>query len=133
MKALWLLVLAACDDHLFQPQGGDAVAADWCGVEPVLAASCATSGCHDAGSATAGLDLETDPLAALVDVEGSYPGLVYVVPGDPDASYLLQKIEGTQASGTGSRMPLGPPLDDASIAAVRTWISDGAADCGGAP
>jgi hypothetical protein len=49
-----------------------------------------------------------------------------VAAGNPDASYLVHKIEGA-AGITGSRMPLGgAPLDPALIANVRTWIIEGA-------
>jgi hypothetical protein len=49
-----------------------------------------------------------------------------VTPGNPDASYLIQKLEGTAA--TGGRMPLnGPPLPPETIAVIRQWIVDGAA------
>ena len=46
-------------------------------------------------------------------------------PGNPDDSYLVQKIEGTAA--VGGRMPLGgQPLSADTIAAIRQWITDGA-------
>lgn len=125
-------VVAACDDHLFQAEGGDAITADWCGVQPVLADSCATSGCHAASSAAGGLDLESDAYAALVEAPSTgEPSLQLVTPGDPDASILLQKVEGTQT--VGARMPPGTPLTDDTLAAIRTWIADGATDCEGTP
>jgi len=55
------------------------------------------------------------------------PGAVRVIPGDPDNSYLIQKLEG--ATGiTGRRMPQnGPPyLTDNQILIVRRWIALGA-------
>ena len=53
------------------------------------------------------------------------PGLLRVDPGDPDNSYLIQKLEGTAA--VGARMPLGgTALSQADINVVRQWISDGA-------
>jgi hypothetical protein len=55
------------------------------------------------------------------------PGAVRVLPGDPDNSYLVQKLEGT-ANIVGRRMPLnGPPyLTDGQIKIVRRWIAIGA-------
>ena len=48
-----------------------------------------------------------------------------VAAGNPNSSYLIQKIEGTAA--VGGRMPLGGPfLDAATIAVIRQWIADGA-------
>jgi hypothetical protein len=55
------------------------------------------------------------------------PGVPRVVPGNPDASYLAQKIGGTVGI-TGRRMPFnGPPyLTDGQIQIVRAWIEQGA-------
>ena len=53
------------------------------------------------------------------------PELDRVEPGDPDNSYVVQKIEGTQA--VGAQMPLGgPPLPQEQMELVRQWITDGA-------
>jgi hypothetical protein len=50
-----------------------------------------------------------------------------VTPGDPDNSYVIQKLEGTAA--VGARMPQGGPfLDQATIDMIRQWITDGAAN-----
>jgi len=55
------------------------------------------------------------------------PGATRVIPGDPDNSYLVQKLEGA-ASIAGRRMPNnGPPyLTDGQILIVRRWIAIGA-------
>jgi hypothetical protein len=53
------------------------------------------------------------------------PALNRVSAGDPDNSYLVQKLEGTAA--TGRQMPAGGPfLDQAVIDDVRLWIANGA-------
>jgi hypothetical protein len=67
--------------------------------------------------------------AALVNVASSgKPGAVRVVPGDPDASYLIQKIEGAPGI-LGDRMPqMGPFLTSGQIAIIRHWIQLGAAN-----
>jgi hypothetical protein len=55
------------------------------------------------------------------------PSLLRIDPGNPNDSYLLQKIAGT--ASVGSRMPRGrAPLSDALIQQVRTWIEQGALD-----
>ena len=66
-----------------------------------------------------------DQLVNFVSVRKT--GAVRVVPGNPDNSYLVQKIEG--ASGiVGVRMPLnGPYLSDGQIRIIRRWIETGAA------
>jgi len=54
-------------------------------------------------------------------------GAIRVIPGDPDNSYLVHKIEGA-ADIVGRRMPFnGPPyLTDGQIKIIRRWIQIGA-------
>ena len=47
-----------------------------------------------------------------------------VVPGQPNNSYLVHKLEGTAT--VGGFMPPTGMLGAAEIAAVRQWITDGA-------
>jgi hypothetical protein len=89
------------------------------------------SGCHSGPTSTAlpsGMDLGStaDSFAALVGVASlQVPELNRVEPGDPDSSYLIDKLEGTQT--VGSRMPQGGPfLDQETIDLIREWISNGA-------
>lgn len=55
------------------------------------------------------------------------PGTPRVAPGNPDGSYLIQKLEGTAAIA-GKRMPFnGPPyLTDGQVAIIKRWIAIGA-------
>lgn len=79
-----------------------------------------------AGAPT-GLRLDAgNSYALLVNVPSTQvPALLRVKPGDPDNSYLVQKIDGRAA--VGGRMPLGrPALPQASIVLVRSWIAGGA-------
>ena len=66
-----------------------------------------------------------DSFANLVDVDSlQNPTIKRVAPGDPDNSYLIQKLEGTAPM---AQMPFGgTPLDPAIISNIRTWISNGA-------
>jgi hypothetical protein len=50
-----------------------------------------------------------------------------VIPGDPDNSYLVQKLEGTQGI-IGQRMPRtgGPYLTSGQMLVIRRWIQLGA-------
>jgi hypothetical protein len=85
------------------------------------------TGCHAGASAPQGLRLDAgNSYALLVGVASNeVPSLQRVAPGDPDASYLVQKVEGTAA--VGGRMPLGgPPLPQESIDLIRQWIAAGA-------
>ncbi len=67
-----------------------------------------------------------DQLVNVASVQ--QPGLRRVLPGSPDASYLLHKVDG-RSGITGRRMPLnGPPfLTDGQILILRRWIELGAA------
>ncbi len=65
----------------------------------------------------------------LVNVQSSgVPSTVRVVPGDPDNSYLIMKLEGTPGV-VGLQMPQGrDPLSGSQIQAIRDWIEAGALD-----
>jgi hypothetical protein len=84
--------------------------------------------CHAGGSAPQGLRLDAvNSYAMLVGVSSAeVPSLRRVAPGDPDNSYLVQKIEGH--ASVGARMPFGGPyLDANTVSLIRQWISAGAA------
>jgi hypothetical protein len=89
------------------------------------------SGCHTGGGASLpssmNLSNAAASFAALVGVASTEQGsLQRVNASNPDASYLVRKLEGGP-SITGARMPLGgAPLDPALIANVRAWITAGA-------
>lgn len=84
--------------------------------------------CHNAATAPHNLVLESGQShSRLVNVASAeVPSLMRVKPGDPDNSYLVQKLKGTAA--VGSRMPPPPrdPLTAQDIALIRQWISEGA-------
>ncbi|MBX3272068.1 MAG: hypothetical protein KF729_17515 [Sandaracinaceae bacterium] len=96
----------------------------------VVAPRCASSACHGSERESE-LDLrgEAGSLAALRAREGSGEcggGGRLIVPGDPDASLLVQKLEG--APSCGARMPVGAPLAPTTVAAFRAWVAAGAPD-----
>jgi hypothetical protein len=76
-----------------------------------------------------GLNLLPDlSYAALVNVASlTNPGRTRVVPGDPDNSILVRKLEGTPGT-TGQRMPIGGPpyLTEGQMLIIRRWIQEGA-------
>ncbi len=95
----------------------------------VFTPSCATAGCHQGAGAPQGLRLEGAlSYAMLVNVASSEdPGVLRVAPGNPGASYLVQKLEGS--ASVGAQMPLNAaPLPQATIDVIRQWITDGAVD-----
>lgn len=57
------------------------------------------------------------------------PGETFVIPGDPDNSYLVKKLEGA-AGINGLRMPRnnGPFLTQGQMLVIRRWIAQGAAN-----
>lgn len=89
--------------------------------------SCASSACHGA-DARGNLNLtEANSYAELVGITSVQDGnFQRVNPGNPDLSYLIQKLENTQSAF--GMMPPGAPLPQTSIDTIRTWITNGAID-----
>ena len=84
-------------------------------VQPLFNQACNASGCHDNGTQTNTLVLTS--YGTLMSI----PGIV--VPGKPDASTLVLRIQGS----VGNRMPPGSyPLNQNQINGIRTWIAEGA-------
>jgi hypothetical protein len=96
------------------------------------AARQACTNCHNSGNVAiaGGLNLTgAGAYNALVNAPSTgKSGAIRVIPGNPDGSYLIQKLEG--ASGiVGDRMPqTGPFLAPGQIAIIREWIERGAAN-----
>src|SRR5688572_15948266 len=128
-----LLLLAACTGNgEGLDQNGEPIAAappantDFQEIQATIFTVC--TNCHIGGGAPQGLRLDpANAYALLVNVASNeVPALLRVNPGNPDASYIVQKIQGTAAVGV--RMPAnGPPyLSQAQIDLVRGWIAAGA-------
>ncbi|MDP2313898.1 MAG: c-type cytochrome domain-containing protein [Pseudomonadota bacterium] len=120
-----LMLLLACDDDIFPPPtgGGDVVQGDsYADVVTVFEGACVS--CHGAGAPTAGLDLETDPCAAIVDVSSVTYGAAYVAPGDSPGSVVWNKMADTGVHG--GVMPTFGAVAEASVATVAAWIDAGA-------
>jgi methionine-rich copper-binding protein CopC len=86
------------------------------------------SKCHIGGGAPEGLQLDAaHSYNLLVGVPSAeQPSLLRVKPSDPDSSYMVHKIEGLPGI-TGGQMPLGEtPLPQATIDAIRQWVTNGA-------
>lgn len=83
---------------------------------------CANGGCHDEGTATAGLDVTTR--------EGLFAAAAHgpsVVPCEPEASSLYTKL--LDPPPYGFLMPIGgAPVPAEDIEAIRSWIVDGAGE-----
>lgn len=90
----------------------------------------ACTNCHtDAGrNPVAGLNLRSGVAhASLVGVASSgKPGAVRVIPGDPENSYLIHKLE-ARAGIAGTPMPRGNALlTEGQIRVIKRWIELGA-------
>ena len=118
-------------------QGGDLVALfEVAGIQPTLESiqnnvfTPICSVCHSGVGAflPGSMDLTdvASSFASLVDVTSiQEPPLLRVDPDDPDISYLIHKLEGTQI--VGARMPDGGPfLSQETIDVIRDWIQQGA-------
>lgn len=88
--------------------------------------------CHtNAGgrAPSAGMNLTSgNAYAALVGTPSNgKPGAVRVIPGDPENSYLIHKLEGNPDIA-GQRMPRGngPFLTSGQILVIKRWIAIGA-------
>lgn len=97
--------------------------------QQIFAPRCAISACHDSESSQNNLELlPNSAYAQLVGIAPHNPlaaagGLLRVLPGDPDASYLYRKITFALEPGWGDGMPLtGPPLSADLIELIRAWI-----------
>ena len=93
----------------------------------VFTPSCASVNCHKGSSSQYNLDLSSGTAYSdLVNVpSGQMPTLNLVTQGNPNQSYLVQKIEGT--AEIGDQMPLnGQPLNSSLRTLVRSWIGEGA-------
>lgn len=92
----------------------------------IFTPSCAVSGCHGASNPAEGMSLTSSAIAAsIINVTSNQrPNLKRIDPGNPDGSYLLQKVRGT---GANNQMPLGgAPLSGAKIQLIVDWVTAGA-------
>jgi hypothetical protein len=95
-------------------------------IQPIFTANCR---CHSGGAPLEGMNLGAGrAFANTVNVPSRQSNLNRIEPGDPDKSYLLHKLNGTQRTvgGGGSRMPLGGRLSAGQIEKIRQWIAQGA-------
>ena len=83
-------------------------------VQPYFNLYCATAGCHDNGTMAGGLSL-----TSYFNTTNN-PGIV--IPGDPDASVLIQKVDG--------RLPhegfVPIVINDNQLQGLKTWVAEGA-------
>lgn len=125
------------------PTDGAATSPLYEAARTVLVRRCATVGyCHEgSGTGTGSARGLAEPYSALVNRPAANAGgMLLVVPGQPDASYLMHKAAGTLDAialcETGGRAACGDPMPPPAsrfptltpdeLAALRAWIEAGA-------
>lgn len=89
--------------------------------------------CHDDSGDPGdpeGLNLEVEP-GALLGLKSAVNGEPLIVPGDPNASYLMKKMLGSPGIA-GEMMPEDEPLPEEDLKAVHDWIASLPKEQGGA-
>lgn len=138
--ALSLSALSGCDEKLSDVAGPTpGLSPTFSSIQQEIFQSTDSSGrvactqCHTTQGRTPAANmslLPTDAYRSLVNVASVLkPGAIRVIPGDPDNSYLVHKLEG-QSGIFGERMPRtsGPFLTEGQISIIRRWIAQGAAN-----
>jgi Fibronectin type III domain len=101
-------------------------------VQPILTKFCVKSGCHSASNPPQGLNMDVGSaffnLVGVTAIEA--PTLKRIQPGDPTLSYMVHKLNGTQATvgGSGQQMP---PVGNQTpspqnVEIITKWIAQGA-------
>lgn len=117
------LTVTACGDD----GGGDAPGTLSEIEAEIFAKSCAFAACHKGAGPAGGLNLEGATHAKLVGVTATGAAKPLIAPGDPEGSYLFEKLT-VAIPSNGDQMPPGAPLASAKIELIRSWIAAGAAD-----
>jgi hypothetical protein len=133
------LVCASCDESLRSITGPTPdLAPTFTSIQREIFTSTDSAGraactsCHTTAGGRvppAGMDLgSANAHAQLVNVASNVKaGAIRVIPGDPENSYLIHKLEG-RAGIVGQRMPrgTGPFLTDGQMRVIKRWIELGA-------
>jgi len=154
VRRRWTIVFAlaaACSSPSAAPRRDATANADWSDPRAAISSARADDGSSAVGfdlmqqifgaecrsCHTPGADLDLSPAVAWMNlVNHAAPsaeacGGVLVVPGDPDASYLYQKLS-SKTPCSGAQMPRGEfgsePLPDCVVALVRDWSAAGSSD-----
>lgn len=100
-------------------------------IQPILTTSCAKTNCHSGGNPDASLDLRQGAAyGELVDMASTqcFGDRTRVTPGDPEESYLFDKIRNKDLCGNSKRMPYPPTamLTPEQRTLFEAWICAGA-------
>jgi hypothetical protein len=132
---LGTLSLGACDESLSDVTGPSPnLVPTFNSIEQEIFQTTDTAGrtacanCHTGRIPNVSINFSSgvDAYALLVNVPSRQrPDLMLVAPGNPEASYLIHKLEG-RSTIVGLRMPGPPFLTDRQIRVIRRWIENGA-------
>jgi hypothetical protein len=138
ITALLLVASVGCDEHLKDVTGPTPnLEVTLSSIQREIFSTSDSSGrpactqCHNTQLApfNGGLNLsEGNAHAALVGVASTgKQGAIRVIPGDPENSYLIHKLQGFPDI-VGDRMPAtgGPYLTEGQMLVLRRWIGEGA-------
>lgn len=98
-----------------------------------MLSGCTAVQCHGSAPFAGGLDLRaSNAYKSLVGVDSNNaPGKPRVAPGDPEGSFLYQKLTNTQGQDEGAPMPSSinwSAPDEQKLNVLRCWILKGAAN-----
>lgn len=137
---LLLTLLSACDERLSDVAGpSPGLEPRFSSIQQLIFQATDDSGraactqCHNTQGRVTAAGLSLLPDVAYQNLVGvasrQKPGAVLVVPGDPDGSYLVHKLEG-RSDIVGARMPrtAGPFLTEGQMLIIRRWIALDAAN-----
>jgi len=93
--------------------------------DEILIPSCGFSSCHGVASGDLSLNADKAYQELLEEPSSQIPTMMRVVPGKPDESYLMWKLESHEGI-VGDPMPPGGALEDERLEAIRQWIANGA-------
>lgn len=114
-----MIFILGCDDQLNIPSDDELPMQNVSyskHVQPIFNVRCATVGCHDDQTKSGNL--------SLTSWNNTTSDYSIVFPGNPDQSRLILSIEGKSIY---PMPPIGrPPLTQAQIRAIRTWVEEGA-------
>lgn len=92
------------------------------------AAGCLSSACHGGTFPSSRYDLRTYSATFVSGDDADRIGVCEIVPGDPESSFLFEKLQSSDPR-VGLQMPLErEPLSAEEIALIETWIREGAQD-----
>ncbi len=121
--------LAGCPAPPATPAAGGPVTYDM--VATQVFSNCTTRSCHGQEGKRGGLQLTADVAydqlvgVAAANQAAAAKGKLRVKPGDPAASFVIQKLEGPAADEGSAMPPLGTKLPAETIDLLRRWIAAG--------